>query len=100
MARSSRWGGDRSYLQTANKRVCLLVQVESRQALETIEEIAATEGVDGVFVGPSACARMDGENEMLEVAGVRVSPHHYINGERVASAETFELLKSNEIKVL
>jgi 5-carboxymethyl-2-hydroxymuconic-semialdehyde dehydrogenase len=28
---------------------------------------------------------------MLEIADVRVSPHHYINGERVASADTFDL---------
>jgi 5-carboxymethyl-2-hydroxymuconic-semialdehyde dehydrogenase len=28
---------------------------------------------------------------MLEIAGIGVSPHHYIDGRRVASAETFEL---------
>jgi acyl-CoA reductase-like NAD-dependent aldehyde dehydrogenase len=29
--------------------------------------------------------------DLLEIAGVGVSPHHYIDGRRVASAETFEL---------
>lgn len=27
----------------------------------------------------------------IEVAGVSVSPHHYINGQRVAADQTFEL---------
>ncbi len=53
LARSSRWSTDRDYLQTANERVCLLVQVESRVGLEAVAEIAAVEGVDGVFVGPA-----------------------------------------------
>ena len=44
---------------------------------------------------------MNEENETtLEVAGVRVSPRHYINGERVASAETFELFSPIDQKVL
>ena len=30
----------------------MLVQVETRQALDEIEAIAAVEGVDGVFIGP------------------------------------------------
>jgi 4-hydroxy-2-oxoheptanedioate aldolase len=53
LARSSRWGGEPNYLQTANERVCLLVQVESREGLEAIDEIAAVDGVDGIFVGPA-----------------------------------------------
>jgi 2,4-dihydroxyhept-2-enedioate aldolase (EC 4.1.2.-) len=31
----------------------LLVQVESRQGLENLDAIAATPGVDGVFIGPA-----------------------------------------------
>jgi len=53
LARSSRWGADAQYLQTANDRMCLLVQVETTAALARIDEIAAVEGVDGVFIGPS-----------------------------------------------
>lgn len=53
LARSSRWGADEQYLQTANDRLCLLVQVETASALACIDEIAAVEGVDGVFIGPS-----------------------------------------------
>ena len=31
----------------------MLVQVETREALSQIEEIAAVDGVDGVFIGPA-----------------------------------------------
>jgi 4-hydroxy-2-oxoheptanedioate aldolase len=32
------------------------VQVETREALERLEDIAAVEGVDGVFIGPNDLA--------------------------------------------
>jgi 4-hydroxy-2-oxoheptanedioate aldolase len=53
LARSSRWGSDASYLREANDRVCLLVQIESVSALEAAAQIAAVDGVDGVFIGPA-----------------------------------------------
>jgi 4-hydroxy-2-oxoheptanedioate aldolase len=53
LARSSRWSAWPGYLQEANERICLLVQVETVQALEQLDAIAAAEGVDGVFIGPS-----------------------------------------------
>jgi 4-hydroxy-2-oxoheptanedioate aldolase len=33
--------------------VCLLVQVETASALQQLDEIAAVDGVDGVFIGPA-----------------------------------------------
>ena len=41
------------YIGTANDQICLLVQVESRAGLAALDGILATEGVDGVFIGPS-----------------------------------------------
>jgi len=52
-ARASRWGHFPDYFQRANAEVCLLVQVESREALNNLDAIAATPGVDGVFIGPA-----------------------------------------------
>jgi len=52
-ARASRYGRVSDYLKRADAEICLLVQVETRAALERIEEIASVEGVDGVFIGPS-----------------------------------------------
>ncbi len=52
-ARASRWGHLPDYFKRANQEVCLLVQVESREALKNLDAIAATPGVDGVFIGPA-----------------------------------------------
>jgi len=52
-ARASRWGHYSDYFQRANEEVCLLLQVESREALKNLDAIAATPGVDGVFIGPA-----------------------------------------------
>ena len=52
-ARASRWGRYPAYAKEANDQVCLLVQVETVQGLDNLEAIAATDGVDGVFIGPA-----------------------------------------------
>jgi 4-hydroxy-2-oxoheptanedioate aldolase len=53
LARSSRWSAYPKYLHEANDSVCLLVQVETASALAQLDEIAAVEGVHGVFIGPA-----------------------------------------------
>jgi 2,4-dihydroxyhept-2-ene-1,7-dioic acid aldolase len=52
-SRASRYGRVTDYLKKADSEICLLVQVETRAALEQLEAIAAVDGVDGVFIGPS-----------------------------------------------
>ena len=52
-ARASRWGRFTDYATAANAQVCLLVQVETREALAALDEITGTPGVDGVFIGPA-----------------------------------------------
>ena len=51
--RASRYGRAASYLKEADQQVGLLVQAETPGAIDRIPEIAAVDGVDGVFVGPS-----------------------------------------------
>lgn len=53
LARSSRWNQIDNYLRLADEQMCVLVQVESVQALSQLDAIAAVEGVDGVFFGPA-----------------------------------------------
>jgi 4-hydroxy-2-oxoheptanedioate aldolase len=53
LARASRWNQVDDYLNRANDEMCLLVQAESTVALENLAEIAAVDGVDGVFFGPA-----------------------------------------------
>ena len=53
IARASRWSRVPNYMAQAEENLCLLVQVESRKALENLDEIIDVEGVDGVFIGPA-----------------------------------------------
>ncbi|MDP5084445.1 MAG: HpcH/HpaI aldolase/citrate lyase family protein [Yoonia sp.] len=53
LARASRFGSIADYPHSANAEVCLMVQAESAKAVENIDAIAATDGVDCVFVGPA-----------------------------------------------
>lgn len=51
-SRSSGYAQINSYLDRYMDEMCVLVQIETRAALENIESIAAVEGVDGIFIGP------------------------------------------------
>lgn len=53
VARASRWGAVADYATAADAEICVMVQVESRHAVDNVAAIAAVEGVDGVFVGPA-----------------------------------------------
>lgn len=53
LARASRWTQVDGYLRVADDEMCALVQVETATAVENLAAIAATDGVDGVFFGPS-----------------------------------------------
>ena len=52
-ARAARWGREPDYVQHANEQVCILVQAETRTALDNLEAIAGVDGVDGIFIGPA-----------------------------------------------
>lgn len=56
ITRATRYGAVQSYAPRANEELCLLVQVETREALAQLDEIALTPGVDGVFLGPADIA--------------------------------------------
>lgn len=56
MTRASRYGAVKDYIQRAEEELCLIVQVETGEALGRIEEIAMVDGVDAVFIGPADLA--------------------------------------------
>jgi 4-hydroxy-2-oxoheptanedioate aldolase len=56
VARASRWGRDADYAARADGEICVVVQAESRAAMDRLAEIAAVPGVDGVFIGPADLA--------------------------------------------
>lgn len=53
LARASRWNSIPGYLDQADEQMCLLVQIENLEGLARLDEIAAVDGVDGVFIGPA-----------------------------------------------
>jgi 4-hydroxy-2-oxoheptanedioate aldolase len=56
LARSARWNRVDDYLADADRHVSLFVQIESHIGVDNAASIAAVDGVDGVFVGPSDLA--------------------------------------------
>ncbi|MQA34431.1 HpcH/HpaI aldolase family protein [Modestobacter roseus] len=56
LARSARWNRVDDYLAEADTHVSVFVQVETVAGVDNAAEIAAVDGIDGVFVGPSDLA--------------------------------------------
>ncbi|AWS43186.1 HpcH/HpaI aldolase/citrate lyase family protein [Streptosporangium sp. 'caverna'] len=56
LARSARWNRVDGYLRNAADHVSVFVQIETAEGAAGAEAIAATPGIDGVFVGPSDLA--------------------------------------------
>lgn len=67
LARASRWNSIPGYLEHADEQMCLLVQIENLEGLANLDEIAAVEGVDGVFIGPA---------DLSAAMGQRGNPGH------------------------
>jgi 2-keto-3-deoxy-L-rhamnonate aldolase RhmA len=53
MGRASRFGTAPDHFGSANRTVSVIVQLETREAVNRLEEIAAVEGVDALFLGPA-----------------------------------------------
>ncbi len=53
MTRATRYGKVDDYFDRAEEELCLIVQVETIEAMEELEAIATTDGVDAVFIGPA-----------------------------------------------
>jgi len=51
--RATRFGRIKDYARRAHEELCLLVQVETQAALDSIEAICDVDGIDGVFIGPA-----------------------------------------------
>ena len=56
VTRATGFGRIPNYAKRAHEELCLLVQIETQDALDRLEAIAAVDGVDGVFIGPADLA--------------------------------------------
>ncbi|CAH1044409.1 HpcH/HpaI aldolase family protein [Halomonas sp. TD01] len=50
--RASRYGTVADYLQRADEEIAVILQLETPEALAAMNDIAAVENIDGLFVGP------------------------------------------------
>lgn len=50
--RASRYGSNPDFVRQAREDLCLILQLETPEAIENLEQIAAIEGVSGLFIGP------------------------------------------------
>jgi 2-keto-3-deoxy-L-rhamnonate aldolase RhmA len=78
--RSCSFGARPEALLTANDEVTVILQIETRGALADVEEIAATPGVDALFVGPRDLSHA------LGVPGAFDAPEYLEALERVVGA--------------
>lgn len=53
LTRAARWGAVEGYASRAEAEISLIVMAETAAAVKDIDGIAATDGVEGVFVGPA-----------------------------------------------
>lgn len=73
LTRASRFGAVADYTRRADAEICLILQVETALALSRIEEIAATDGVDGLFIGPADLAASMGHPGALDHPAVKAA---------------------------
>ena len=77
--RGNRWGRVHGYAQHAHEQLCLMLQVESLPGVEHAREIAAVDGVDGIFVGPNDLAACMGHMGHSNHPEVQKTIHHILD---------------------
>ncbi len=65
--RSNQYGFNADYFKTINDNICVTVQIESKLGVEAAADIAAVDGVDALFIGPS---------DLSAGYGVMLQPNH------------------------
>lgn len=88
--RYGRFAGLVSEQQRANDDLCLMIQIETREALERVEELCRVPGIDALLVGPgdlSASLGVPGEidHPTVREATERVLEVAHACGKRVAT---------------
>jgi 4-hydroxy-2-oxoheptanedioate aldolase len=56
VTRANVYGRVKDYVKRVHDEICVVAQIETRAALGNLEAIAAVDGVDGLFIGPSDLA--------------------------------------------
>lgn len=53
LVRAGHYGTDRTYVGRANDEACAILQIESKEAVDNLDEIVAVPGVGCLFIGPA-----------------------------------------------
>ena len=99
--------GDEGFTDRANAETFLVVQIETPEAVENVDEIAAVEGVDGLFVGPAdlslrlrtgdSSLTLESATEQVAAAAAR---HGKAWGRPVADQEQLQALHAQGARLL
>ncbi|MFM0285119.1 HpcH/HpaI aldolase family protein [Paraburkholderia megapolitana] len=86
--RAAAYGMRRDYIQNANAQIATIVQIESARAVQEVERIAATPGVDCLFIGPADLAASLGHLGDPKHPEVQQAITHISDAARRASVAT------------
>ena len=84
------------YVAAANDRTCTVVQIETERAVENAADIAAVEGVDALFVGPSDLSRSLGTFGDLDSEVFTAAVDHVLSAARDADVPVGTLAIGDE----
>lgn len=96
-ARATLWGRVDDYWTQADDQACLIVQIETPAALDALEDIAAVDGVDALFVGPSDLGAALGHLGEPDHPEVRATVAHAIRAIRATGKAAGVLATTPEL---
>ncbi|OKX86690.1 HpcH/HpaI aldolase family protein [Corynebacterium glutamicum] len=100
LARASRWGAVPDYLNKAAETISLIIQIESEEAVTNSADIAALDGVDAAFIGPSDLAASMGllglQTHPDVVAGVKKSIQAFRDAGKPVGVNAFDLNQAQD----
>jgi 2-dehydro-3-deoxyglucarate aldolase len=82
--RSNMYGTVPGYFPGINDHITVLLQIESRRGFDAVDAIAAVDGVDGIFVGPSDLAAAFGHLGNANHPDVQDAIRHVFDRARAA----------------
>jgi 4-hydroxy-2-oxoheptanedioate aldolase len=68
--------GPRDYFRSANETIVTLAQIETREAMENLDAIVATPGLDALFVGPTDLSISYGEEPSMNYTDPTMAKRH------------------------
>jgi 4-hydroxy-2-oxoheptanedioate aldolase len=95
--RASGFGRDfETYFSEANENLLTIVQIETAAAVDQVEEIAAVEGVDVLFVGPLDLSVSMGIRQQLDHPDFRAAIARVVNAARNAGKAVGTLIPTSD----